>query len=57
MLRNERVKPGARIELRITKRGRIGRFYRWTAGRKAVGDPVTRCLNPGSQRPRKTCRG
>jgi hypothetical protein len=57
MLRNKRVKPGARIELRITKRGRIGRFYRWTAGRKALGDPVTRCLNPGSKRPRKHCRG
>jgi len=58
------VRAGDRIEVRVTQaatgRGRyrfgaIGRYYRWPVTATGIGDRVSRCLNPGSRRPRK-CR-
>ena len=45
---------GARIEVRITKRGHVGAYRRFTV---SVGDVTTTdgCLQPGSTVPRKSC--
>ena len=57
VLRNKRVKPGSKIELRITQTGWIGRYYRWNVHNGSISAAVTRCMNPGSRKPRRTCSG
>ncbi len=53
----KRVKRGAKIELRITNFGQIGQYYRWKAKRGTIPPPTTRCMKPGSSKPRKKCIG
>ncbi len=48
-------RSGAVIELRVVKRGRVGKYTRIRIRRSHVPNRVDRCLNPGSSRPRK-CR-
>jgi hypothetical protein len=57
LLRNKRVKPGAKVELRIKRAGYIGKYYRWNVKRNGISSATTRCLNPGSNKPRKRCSG
>jgi hypothetical protein len=57
LLKNKRVKRGAKIELRIKRSGFIGKYYRWKVGRNEISSATTRCLNPGSNKPRKKCSG
>ena len=57
ILRNKRVKPGSKIELRITQTGYIGLYYRWNVRSNSISSAVTRCMNPGSRKPRRTCSG
>jgi hypothetical protein len=57
LLRNQKVKRGAKIELRIKRRGFIGQYYRWKVKRNEITSATTRCLNPGSNKPRKKCTG
>jgi hypothetical protein len=44
---------GAVIELRVVKRGRVGKYTRIRIRRGHVPSRVDRCLNPGSSRPRR----
>jgi hypothetical protein len=57
LLRNQKVKRGAKIELRIKQQGFIGQYYRWKVGRNEISSATTRCLNPGSNKPRRKCSG
>ena len=57
LLKNQRVKPGAKIELRITRTGWIGKYYVWKVKKNAISSATTRCLNPGSSKPRTRCHG
>ena len=57
VLRNKRVRPGSKIELRITQTGWIGRYYRWNVRDGSISSAITRCMNPGSRTPRRTCSG
>jgi hypothetical protein len=47
--------PGARIEVRVTKRGWVGTYIAFTVATGKV-DSTTRCLPVGSSKPRKTCK-
>jgi hypothetical protein len=53
--RGRLMPAGARIEVRVTKRGYIGTYRRFTV---SVGDVTTRdaCLPPGSTTPRRSCQ-
>jgi hypothetical protein len=57
LLRNKKVKRGAKIELRLTSFGHIGRYYRWNVKRNKITPQINRCMNPGSSKPRKKCSG
>jgi len=57
LLKNQKVRRGAKIELRIKRTGFIGQYYRWKVGRNEISSATTRCLNPGSNRPRRKCSG
>jgi hypothetical protein len=57
LLSNKKVKPGTKIELRITAFGYIGKYYRWNVTRSGVSAAITRCMNPDSKKPRKRCSG
>jgi hypothetical protein len=50
-----RFRSGTVIELRVVKRGRVGKYTRIRIRRGRVPARLDRCLNPGSSRPRK-CR-
>jgi hypothetical protein len=58
------VRAGDRIEVRITQPptgngrfrfGAVGKYFRWPITSAGLGNRVSRCLNPGSRRPRR-CR-
>jgi hypothetical protein len=52
IFKNKRVASGTKVEMRITKKGMIGKYWAW----KIPGQGVTiRCLKPGSNKPRKKC--
>jgi hypothetical protein len=52
VFKNKRVANGTKVEMRITKKGMIGKYWAW----KIPGQGVTiRCLKPGSNKPRKKC--
>ena len=53
-LRGRQLRAGAKLVVRVTKRGAIGAY---TAYRILAGNfkKVERCTNPGSKRPRKRC--
>jgi hypothetical protein len=57
LLKNKKVKKGAKIELRITQPGYIGKYYRWDVKKNAISSATSRCLNPGSNKPHKKCHG
>jgi hypothetical protein len=57
VLKNQKVKRGAKIELRITRPGYIGKYYVWSVSSTSVSSAKTLCLNPGSSKPRKKCTG
>ena len=44
---------GAVIELRVLKRGRVGKYTRIRIRRGRIPSRMDRCLNPGSTRPRR----
>ena len=48
-------RAGQKIRVYVTKKNRIGAYFQYTVKR---GDfkRIQRCLNPGSTKPRKTCR-
>jgi Bacterial Ig domain len=49
------LKPGARVEVRVTMRGAVGRLFRYTVQRGDFPDVSGGCLPPGSRKPRR-CR-
>jgi hypothetical protein len=57
VLKNRKVKPGSKIELRITRPGYIGKYYVWTVSKNGVSASQLSCLNPGSNKPRTKCTG
>lgn len=57
LLKNARVKKGVKIELRITQSGYIGKYYSWKVSSNSISSATSRCLNPGSSKPRKKCSG
>jgi hypothetical protein len=57
VLKNRKVKPGSKIELRIARPGYIGKYYYWTVAKSSISASKQLCLNPGSNTPRKTCNG
>jgi hypothetical protein len=57
IFKNQKVKKGAKIELRITRPGYIGKYYVWTVAASSISSATTRCMNPGSTKPRKKCHG
>jgi hypothetical protein len=57
LLKNKKVKPGAKIVLRITRVGYIGKYYVWHVKKNGISPATIRCLNPSSNKPRKKCSG
>jgi hypothetical protein len=57
LLKNAKVKRGARLELRITAPGYIGKYFTWKASGSSISSATVRCMNPGSTKPRKKCSG
>lgn len=57
LLKNKRVKPGSKIELRISAYGMIGRYYRWNVKKKSITPATTRCMDVGKSKPKKKCSG
>jgi hypothetical protein len=48
-----RFSSGVMIEVRVVKKGRVGKYTRIRIRRGRIPSRVDRCLNPGSSRPRK----
>src|SRR4051794_14358871 len=57
VLKNHKVKSGAKIELRLSRPGYIGKYYVWKVSGNSIGAAKTLCMNPGSTKPRKKCNG
>jgi hypothetical protein len=57
VLKNRKVKVGAKIELRISRTGYIGKYYVWRVSSSGISAAHTLCMNPGSTKPRKKCSG
>jgi hypothetical protein len=57
IFKNQKVKKGATIELRITRPGYIGKYYAWSVAASSISAAKTLCMNPGSTKPRKRCSG
>lgn len=55
-LRNRRLKAGSAIEIRVTRQNAIGAYFKYTV-RRGNFRKITRCMNPGSTRPRRRCSG
>jgi len=53
----KRLSPGTAITIRVTQRGRIGHYTRYTIRRNRAPAKVRRCTMPGSSKPRKRCPG
>ena len=57
LLKNRKVKRGAKIEVRIKRPGFIGKFVRWKVRKNSLERVKETCMNPNSNRPRKKCTG
>jgi hypothetical protein len=57
IFKNQKVKKGAKIELRITRPGYIGKYFVWSVAASSISASQTLCMNPGSTKPRKRCSG
>jgi hypothetical protein len=59
LLKNKRMKKGAKITLRITAPGFIGKHFQWTVKRNSITSAKVRCTDPGSSKPKRTgtCHG
>jgi hypothetical protein len=59
ILKNHKVKPGAKIELRIKRTGYIGKYYRWKVGKNEISSAKSFCMNAGSNKPqtKNKCHG
>ena len=57
LVKKHKVKRGAKIELRLTEFGHIGRYYRWNVKRNEITPQINRCMKPASSKPRKKCSG
>jgi hypothetical protein len=55
-LNGRRLSPGARLEVRITKPGRVGISAAWTMRALKAPRRVDRCLRPGEKRLRRCSR-
>ena len=53
--RHRRLRPGVRIEVRITKPDAIGAVLRYTVRRRKAPRVSRMCIAPGSRSPRKSC--
>jgi hypothetical protein len=53
-LRGVRLARGSSLQIRVTRPGYIGRYFKYTIRRGAFSRTV-RCLEPGSSTPRKRC--
>jgi hypothetical protein len=53
-LRGRQLAAGTRLDIRITRRGSFGAFIRYTVLRGNFRK-TERCMNPGSNRPRRRC--
>jgi hypothetical protein len=56
-LRRTPIPDGARLELRVTSRGFIGRYMAWDVKKGRLGNAIARCMEPGSTRPHSVCDG
>jgi hypothetical protein len=45
------LRPGTLIEIRVTKRGEVGKYTRFKIRKEKPPLRVDRCLPPGSRRP------
>ena len=57
VLKNRKVKAGAKVELRLTRPGYIGKYYVWKVSSNGISAAKTACMNPNSTTPRKKCNG
>lgn len=57
VLKNRKVKSGAKIELRLSRPGYIGKYYVWKVSSSGISAAKTLCMNPGSTKPKKKCTG
>jgi Putative metal-binding motif len=55
-LRGRRLPPGARLEVRITRKRWVGVTTTWTMRALKAPKRVDRCLRPGGKRPRRCAR-
>jgi hypothetical protein len=53
--KQRRLPVGTKIEVRITRKGSIGKVVRFTTRAGKIPKVATRCLKPGAKRPRKKC--
>jgi hypothetical protein len=50
VFRNRRLRPGARIELRIVQPGAVGKFFRFKIRRNKIPKVLNRCIEAGGNR-------
>jgi hypothetical protein len=53
MLRNRRLRPGTRLEVRITAPGMVGKVLRFKVRRRAIPSMTRYCLPPGGSSPQR----
>lgn len=53
-LRNRSIRSGARIRIRVSKEGELGRYFEYRVSRGNF-KRIERCMDPGSTRPRRSC--
>ena len=53
--RNRFAKAGTTVEIRITRTGYTGKYFSYKVTRSGVASKKTRCLLPGSNKPKKHC--
>ena len=55
LFKGAKLKPGARIEIRVTAPGSVGKVVRYTIRKRKLPGVRVLCLPPGGKRPRATC--
>jgi hypothetical protein len=55
LLRGKTLPAGTTLEARVTEAGHIGTYFAWKIGPNGTQPKVTKCMEPASTKPRKTC--
>jgi hypothetical protein len=55
LLGGRNLKPGTRLEVRVTQFGHVGTYFAWNITSAGTKPKITRCMNPATTKPRKRC--